>query len=315
MANDSNDSEKKKATVENPSNPTESKPVEPESSSSVAAQDKPAKAGDPASGKPKSGRKGGKPARRRLVSGRVQSKKGKKTPAPRKPSGRSEEKPEASVSPEAKDAATGSAATGKAEVPTEADGDAKLGADAAPEAPDKADSAQTPKSGSPETEQAPRTDGAATAGNGEAQREGESEPRGPERNGEPAGKLGALGSEREPMATQSDPNQSQVTRRLWPIFLLLLVLIGGAAAWVYWDLQHQGDTTGPAMVAEELRELESLLAELDFATGEVDGVVDDQTRAAINLFQEFAGLPVDGEPSPELLAELREVSNLMKDGG
>lgn len=58
---------------------------------------------------------------------------------------------------------------------------------------------------------------------------------------------------------------------------------------------------------EEARELESLLADLNFDPGAVDGVIDGRTRTAISLYQEFAALPVDGEPGPKLLAELRQV--------
>ncbi len=58
---------------------------------------------------------------------------------------------------------------------------------------------------------------------------------------------------------------------------------------------------------EEARELERLLAELRFDPGPVDGVIDGRTRTAISLYQEFAALPVNGEPGPELLAELRQV--------
>jgi peptidoglycan hydrolase-like protein with peptidoglycan-binding domain len=58
---------------------------------------------------------------------------------------------------------------------------------------------------------------------------------------------------------------------------------------------------------EEARELERLLAELNFDPGTIDGVIDERSRAAISLYQEFAALTVDGEPGPGLLAELRQV--------
>ena len=58
---------------------------------------------------------------------------------------------------------------------------------------------------------------------------------------------------------------------------------------------------------EDAKELESLLAELNFDPGAIDGVIDGRTRTAISLYQEFAALPVDGEPGPKLLAELRQV--------
>ncbi|MFQ6018341.1 MAG: peptidoglycan-binding protein [Kiloniellaceae bacterium] len=58
---------------------------------------------------------------------------------------------------------------------------------------------------------------------------------------------------------------------------------------------------------EELAELERLLDELSFDPGTIDGVVDERTRGAIRLYQDFAALPADGVPSKALLAELRQV--------
>ncbi len=58
---------------------------------------------------------------------------------------------------------------------------------------------------------------------------------------------------------------------------------------------------------KEAEEIEQLLATLKFDPGPVDGVVDARTRTAIGLYQEFAALPVDGQPSAALLRELRQV--------
>jgi peptidoglycan hydrolase-like protein with peptidoglycan-binding domain len=73
----------------------------------------------------------------------------------------------------------------------------------------------------------------------------------------------------------------------------------------------------PALAAElgpkQARELERLLAELSFDPGKIDGVVDGRTRTAIELYQAFAALPVDGAPSAALLAELREVARAFAD--
>lgn len=59
---------------------------------------------------------------------------------------------------------------------------------------------------------------------------------------------------------------------------------------------------------DDLRELESLLQELGFDPGAVDGTVDQRTLAAIERYQEFASLPGDPAPSPALLTELRGVA-------
>ncbi len=66
--------------------------------------------------------------------------------------------------------------------------------------------------------------------------------------------------------------------------------------------------------AEELVEMERMLARLDLAPSTVDGIVDLQTRHAIRLYQQIAGLLVDGEPSPALLTDMREVVRIL-DGG
>ena len=66
----------------------------------------------------------------------------------------------------------------------------------------------------------------------------------------------------------------------------------------------------PAMAdlgADDLAEVERLLAALNFDPGPIDGVVDDRTRTAIRLYQEFAALTPDGEPTDALLTELRAV--------
>ncbi len=73
-----------------------------------------------------------------------------------------------------------------------------------------------------------------------------------------------------------------------------------------------GFSAGAARAAElsvaELSEMEQLLAQLNFDPGAIDGEIDGRTRTAIRLYQEFAILPVNGEPSTQLLRELRQVS-------
>lgn len=102
------------------------------------------------------------------------------------------------------------------------------------------------------------------------------------------------------------------------ILVLLIVAAGAAYLWYREQPAPAPSTEAPptsGLATAELTELEQLLGALDFEAGSADGVVDDQTRAAIRLFQEFADLPVDGEPSEALLTELREVAKLLgKDG-
>ncbi len=65
----------------------------------------------------------------------------------------------------------------------------------------------------------------------------------------------------------------------------------------------------------ELVEMERLLARLDLGPSTADGIVGNQTVAAIRLYQEIAGLPIDGAPSRALLADMREVVKILEDGG
>jgi membrane-bound lytic murein transglycosylase B len=55
----------------------------------------------------------------------------------------------------------------------------------------------------------------------------------------------------------------------------------------------------------EVMELQALLNRAGFDTGEPDGVVGRQTRAALRDFQRQASLPPDGYPTAEVIAALR----------
>ena len=62
----------------------------------------------------------------------------------------------------------------------------------------------------------------------------------------------------------------------------------------------------------ELVEMERILLKLDMGPSQPDGIVDDQTESAIRMYQQIAGLPVDGEPSLELLNDMREVVKMLE---
>lgn len=94
----------------------------------------------------------------------------------------------------------------------------------------------------------------------------------------------------------------------WSGFLLgALALIGAIAVVVLLWLASGGAPSGPgpALTEAELMEIETLLDQLGFPPGKVDGVIDSDSVAAISDFELTAGLPVDGAPSVSLLEELR----------
>ena len=99
-------------------------------------------------------------------------------------------------------------------------------------------------------------------------------------------------------------------RRAWAGFLVgvLALLVAVGLTWALWDLAGPPRTVqAPAeqLPPIDLAELEALLDNLGFPPGEIDGVVDADTSAAIRDFQATAGLTVDGAPSEALLEELR----------
>lgn len=66
------------------------------------------------------------------------------------------------------------------------------------------------------------------------------------------------------------------------------------------------------LAADELLEMERMLARLNLEPSRVDGVIDLETKSAIRLYQQIAGLPIDGRPSSALLADMREVVRLLE---
>jgi hypothetical protein len=78
-----------------------------------------------------------------------------------------------------------------------------------------------------------------------------------------------------------------------------------AAITVAVGVWHLTGRPEPALTAEELIEVETLLSELGFPPGLVDGKIDADSDTAIRDFQVTAGLPVNGVPDRALLDELR----------
>jgi lytic murein transglycosylase len=70
--------------------------------------------------------------------------------------------------------------------------------------------------------------------------------------------------------------------------------------------QLRGGPAPPAgMTTAEVAELQTLLTQLGYDTGGIDGVAGPRTRAAVAAVQAQLGLPADGVPTLELLERLR----------
>lgn len=106
------------------------------------------------------------------------------------------------------------------------------------------------------------------------------------------------------------PQPPREWRAAWAGFVIgvaaLVVAIG--LVMVLWDLagaQRTARAPVEPLPPIDLAEMEALLDNLGFPPGEIDGLIDSGTTAAIRDFQATAGLTVDGTPSAELLEELR----------
>ena len=68
----------------------------------------------------------------------------------------------------------------------------------------------------------------------------------------------------------------------------------------HWPTAHR------VLARAELEEMQSLLSQRGLDTGTPDGIIGNQSRAAIRAFQRTRGLPQDGHPSHQLLEMLRQ---------
>jgi len=93
--------------------------------------------------------------------------------------------------------------------------------------------------------------------------------------------------------------QASWTGLLGGVAILVVAVALALALW-----QFAGDHQ-VRLASDELVEIETLLAQLGFPPGTIDGVIDETTGGAIRDFQLTAGLEVNGEPGFALLDELR----------
>jgi hypothetical protein len=93
-------------------------------------------------------------------------------------------------------------------------------------------------------------------------------------------------------------------RPAWMGFLAGAVVLG-LAILIAVGIWQFADNFASPLTPAELTEVESLLAQLGFPPGAVDGAIDADSRNAIRDFQVTADLEVNGRPSIALLDELR----------
>lgn len=171
----------------------------------------------------------------------------------------------------------------------------------------------------PNTDPAPGASPAAMAGQaaaGQAAEAGpEADPKGPDRNGADRDADPDGGTPPAPAGVHTRPIRPVRTRTggqplAWSGFLLggLALVFAIALAVLLWRFAGE-ERAAPVPVAtlstEERLEMETLLDQLGFPPGPLDGAIDAESLAAIRDFQLTAGLPVDGVPNAALLEELR----------
>jgi membrane-bound lytic murein transglycosylase B len=79
-------------------------------------------------------------------------------------------------------------------------------------------------------------------------------------------------------------------------------IAGGGARALAWPVNDK------PLAATERTELQKLLAARGHDTGGIDGVIGDQTRAAIRAMQRDLSLAEDGYPNFDLLLKLRSTT-------
>ena len=68
------------------------------------------------------------------------------------------------------------------------------------------------------------------------------------------------------------------------------------------------DETGLPQSSDPIRRVQTVLAELGYLPGTIDGFLGEQTRDAIRQFERDRGLPVTGDVTEALVAELAKTS-------
>gem|GEM_PF-5181990 len=111
-----------------------------------------------------------------------------------------------------------------------------------------------------------------------------------------------------PPAADPAPVRTRKTYEIYPGEKLHVPQVAARGDGKSDDMKTDAKTS--TISVDDLAEIETLLGKLALDPGQPDGILDDQSEDAIRLYQEMAGLHVDGTVSQDLLADLREVVRL-----
>jgi peptidoglycan hydrolase-like protein with peptidoglycan-binding domain len=75
------------------------------------------------------------------------------------------------------------------------------------------------------------------------------------------------------------------------------------------------DEKGVPQSSDPIRRVQTVLAELGYLPGTIDGFMGEQTRVAIRQFERERGLPITGDVTEALMAELAKTSGTSEAGG
>lgn len=126
----------------------------------------------------------------------------------------------------------------------------------------------------------------------------------------PGERLAGLAASDRPVASRDNARGGGAM--FW-LILVAVVAAGGWAVYAWTDLDDSLlallDPATPGLESVDLiYETERLLDQLGLMPGRIDGELDPVTVDSIRLYQESAGLPVTGEPSRDLLEDMRAVA-------
>ncbi|MDY0871007.1 peptidoglycan-binding domain-containing protein [Dongia rigui] len=112
------------------------------------------------------------------------------------------------------------------------------------------------------------------------------------------------------MRREEDGARAEAKRLMvsFGVVAAVLAVAVGLTLYIWHDVGAPSDVSDAPSASAQVQQIEKLLADLGFAPGPQDGVMDEATAEAIRSYQQAAGLPEDGAATPALLEELKAVA-------